>query len=79
MCGHSHTKFALCRACGVVLSKPSYYVIPPLDECDQLVENGTCIVEGFTIGRKGLGEIHFPGKTDIYGLNLDNIGRHIDI
>jgi len=55
----------------VILTDPSYYVVPPLNECDELVVDGQCVVEGFTIGRKDFGEIHFPGKTDIYGLNLD--------
>lgn len=59
----------------MVLTKSSYSTIPPLDECDQLVEAGSCKVEGFTIAREGFGDIHYPGKTDIYGLNLDKIGR----
>ncbi len=59
----------------MTLTRPGYYTIPPLDECDELVEEGTCLVEGFTVGRKEYGEIHFPGQTDMYGLNLDRIGE----
>ena len=59
----------------MTLSSADYYTIPPLDECDELVEGRACLVEGFTIGRNGYGEIHFPGQTDIYGLNLDRIGE----
>ena len=29
--------------------------------------NGRCIVEGFTIGREGYGNVHYPGSTDITG------------
>lgn len=65
----------LSRPCRVKI-KPSYYTVPPLDECDGLVEDGTCVVENFTIGRTGYGEVHFPGKTDIFGLDLESIGMY---
>lgn len=58
----------------MVLTDPSYYTKPSLEECDQLAQGSTCNVGGFTIGRRGCGEIYFPGVTDIYGLNLDKIG-----
>ena len=32
------------------------------------------MVEGFTVGRRGFGQVHFPGKTDVYGFNLDELG-----
>lgn len=74
--GVHHTPFLLSpRACCVTLTGSDYYTVPPLDECDQLVKGGTCLVEGFTVGRKGYGEIHFPGQTDVYGLDLDRIGE----
>ena len=62
------------RPSGIVLMRPDYYTIPPLDEIDSLESAGKCEIEGFTIGRKGLGEIHFPGKTDVHGVNLDELG-----
>ena len=62
------------RSCGIVLSDPSYYTVPPLDECDDLTSDGACVVTNFTIGHQDYGEIYFPGSTDIFGLNLDKIG-----
>ena len=35
-------------------------------------ENGKCIVEGFTIGREGYGNVHYPGFTDITGILCTN-------
>ena len=62
------------RPSGVVLMRPDYYTIPHLDEIDSLESEGQCVVEGFTIGRRGFGEVHFPGKTDVHGMNLDELG-----
>lgn len=59
----------------MVLRRPDYYTDPPLDELDKLEAGGQCVVEGFTIGRVGFGEINFPGKTDVHGLNLDELGQ----
>lgn len=67
--------FSRPRGCGIVLTDPTYYIIPSLEECDQLTNESTCFVEDFIIGRKGKGKIHFPGTTDVYGLNLDKIGE----
>ena len=62
------------RLSGVVLTQQDYYTIPSIDELDDLVEDGRCVVTGFTIGRRGYGEIHFPDKTDVFGMNLDQLG-----
>ena len=62
------------RPSGVVLMRPDYYTIPHLDEIDSLESGGQCVVEGFTIGRRGFGEVHFPGKTDVHGMNFDELG-----
>lgn len=32
--------------------------------------DGKCLVEGFTIGREGYGNVHYPGTTDITGKHL---------
>ncbi|XP_042355035.1 nuclear pore complex protein Nup98-Nup96 [Plectropomus leopardus] len=59
---------------GVVLSRVGYYTIPSMDElADMLDESGECVVENFTIGRKGYGSIFFPGEVNVTGLNLDDI------
>lgn len=39
---------------GIVLNRVGYYTIPSMDElADMVDENGECIVENFTIGRRG--------------------------
>uniref|UniRef100_A0A672Y6M6 Nuclear pore complex protein Nup98-Nup96 n=1 Tax=Sphaeramia orbicularis TaxID=375764 RepID=A0A672Y6M6_9TELE len=35
--------------------------------------NGDCVVENFTVGRKGYGSIFFPGEVNVTGLHLDEI------
>lgn len=60
----------------VILTKPDYYTRPPLDELEQLVhQDGNCIIEDFTVGRTGCGEIIFFGMTDVTGMNLDELGK----
>ncbi|TNN19434.1 Nuclear pore complex protein [Schistosoma japonicum] len=59
---------------GVILTKPGYYTLPTLDELAEMVVDGEkCLVEDFVVGRRLYGHILFPGITDVYGLNLDNI------
>uniref|UniRef100_A0A8C5M6P9 Nuclear pore complex protein Nup98-Nup96 n=1 Tax=Leptobrachium leishanense TaxID=445787 RepID=A0A8C5M6P9_9ANUR len=59
---------------GIVLMRHDYYTIPSMEELAGLVdENGECIVEGFTIGRKGYGSIFFDGTVTLTNLNLDEI------
>lgn len=39
---------------GIVLTRVGYYTIPSMDElADMVDESGDCIVENFTVGRKG--------------------------
>lgn len=39
---------------GIVLSREGYYTIPSMEDLGNMVDdNGECIVDGFTIGRKG--------------------------
>ena len=54
-------------------------MVPPCDELDEMIQDSCCVVEGFTIGRRGFGEIHFPDKTDVYGMNLDQLGEELRI
>ncbi|XP_008302611.1 nuclear pore complex protein Nup98-Nup96 isoform X2 [Stegastes partitus] len=59
---------------GIVLNRVGYYTIPSMDDLAEMVdENGECIVENFSIGRKGYGSIFFPGEVNVTGLNLDDI------
>ena len=57
--------------CKVILTRTEYFTIPPLEQLD--VEDETCVVESFTVGRHGYGSIFWEGPLDIYGLNLDEI------
>lgn len=39
---------------GIVLNRVGYYTIPSMEDLAEMVdENGECIVENFTVGRKG--------------------------
>ncbi|XP_063041599.1 nuclear pore complex protein Nup98-Nup96 isoform X2 [Engraulis encrasicolus] len=59
---------------GIVLSRVGYYTIPSLDELSRMLnENGECLVENFTIGRKGYGSVFFPGTVNLTDVNLDEI------
>ncbi|XP_078323949.1 nuclear pore complex protein Nup98-Nup96-like isoform X3 [Crassostrea virginica] len=59
---------------GIILTRPGYYTIPPIEElCELVDENGDCFVEGFTVGREGYGNIFFPGQINVANLNLDEI------
>uniref|UniRef100_A0A8C7MKM7 Nuclear pore complex protein Nup98-Nup96 n=1 Tax=Oncorhynchus kisutch TaxID=8019 RepID=A0A8C7MKM7_ONCKI len=59
---------------GIVLGRVGYYTIPAMDELAKMVdENGVCVVENFTVGRKGYGSVFFHGEVNVTGLNLDEI------
>jgi nuclear pore complex protein Nup98-Nup96 len=59
---------------GIVLRRPGYYVIPSLAELISLVdEDGRCVVDNFTIGRRGYGSVYFNEPFDVTGLNLDEL------
>ncbi|XP_037543684.1 nuclear pore complex protein Nup98-Nup96 [Nematolebias whitei] len=59
---------------GIVLNRVGYYTIPSLEDlAEMLDENGECVVENFTVGRRGYGSIFFHGEVNITGLNLDDI------
>uniref|UniRef100_A0A3Q1I7K2 Nuclear pore complex protein Nup98-Nup96 n=1 Tax=Anabas testudineus TaxID=64144 RepID=A0A3Q1I7K2_ANATE len=59
---------------GILLTRVGYYTIPSMEDLAEMVdENGECVVENFTVGRKGYGSIFFPGEVNVSGLNLDEI------
>uniref|UniRef100_A0A336KXZ5 Nuclear pore complex protein Nup98-Nup96 n=1 Tax=Culicoides sonorensis TaxID=179676 RepID=A0A336KXZ5_CULSO len=67
---------------GIVLTRQGYYTIPSLDELMGIMdEQGRCIVNNFTIGRRGYGNVYFNDTFDVSGLNLDEIVhfRHKEI
>lgn len=60
--------------CGIKLTRPEYYTVPPLDEIHKYkTESGACLVKGFKIGRYGYGNVYFPDQMDIANLDLDEI------
>lgn len=63
----------------VTLQRVGYYTIPTLDKLDDYVCGETCVVPNFTVGREGYGNVFFPESFDIYGLNLDEIGKVINM
>lgn len=66
---------SLALRCGVKSTRPDYYTLPSLETLDEFYnqETGECIVNSFTIGRKGYGSIFWEGPLDISGLNLDEL------
>ncbi|XP_070838851.1 nuclear pore complex protein Nup98-Nup96 isoform X2 [Chaetodon trifascialis] len=59
---------------GIVLNRVGYYTIPSMEDlADMVDDNGECVVENFSVGRKGYGSIFFPGEVNVTGLNLDEI------
>ncbi|XP_051732984.1 nuclear pore complex protein Nup98-Nup96 isoform X1 [Ctenopharyngodon idella] len=59
---------------GIVLGRVGYYTIPSMEELGKMLnENGECIVENFTVGRKGYGSVFFSGEVNLTNMNLDEI------
>uniref|UniRef100_A0A8P4GNZ8 Nuclear pore complex protein Nup98-Nup96 n=1 Tax=Dicentrarchus labrax TaxID=13489 RepID=A0A8P4GNZ8_DICLA len=59
---------------GIVLNRVGYYTIPSMEDlADMVDENGECVVENFSVGRKGYGSIFFAGEINVTALNLDEI------
>ncbi|EEA07241.1 nucleoporin autopeptidase family protein [Cryptosporidium muris RN66] len=56
-----------------ILTKPSYYCIPSIEALSTFTEDRLAAVEDFRVIREGVGEIMWPGLTDLRGLNLDHI------
>lgn len=59
---------------GIICTRPEYYTKPTLDELiNYISEDGTCVVQGFTIGRIGYGNVRFTEAFDISNLNIDEL------
>jgi hypothetical protein len=65
----------LTNKANIKLQRYGYYTIPSLDILYKYVTDKTCIVPHFTVGRKGYGNVYFADSFDVYGLNLDEIGK----
>lgn len=60
----------------ITLRRDGYYTIPDMNKLGQLVDaEGRCIVDNFTIGRLKYGNVFFPDRMDVAGLNIDEIGE----
>ncbi|ODM89405.1 Nuclear pore complex protein Nup98-Nup96 [Orchesella cincta] len=60
------------RSCGVVCTRPGYYINPSVEELDKMMnETGKCFVVGFEIGRHGFGKVNFILPVNVAGLNVD--------
>ena len=45
-------------------------------ELNQKIDsNGDVFVDDFVVGREGYGKVKFYGRTNVAGLNLDEIGE----
>lgn len=59
---------------GIICRRAGYYTIPSLDELTSYMsDDGSCIVDNFTVGRDGYGNVFFEDKFDVSDLNLDEV------
>lgn len=60
--------------CGIILNRSEYYTLPSLEDLDNMVsEDGRCMIRGFTVGRRGYGNVYFPDEINVMNMNLDEI------
>ncbi|XP_044765437.1 nuclear pore complex protein Nup98-Nup96 isoform X2 [Coccinella septempunctata] len=60
--------------CGIILNRSEYYTLPSIEDLDNMVgEDGRCMIRGFTIGRRGYGNVYFPDEINVMNMNLDEI------
>lgn len=58
-------------------SRSEYYTVPLLVELNKRIDNnGDVFVDDFVVGREGYGKVKFYGRTNVAGLNLDEIGKN---
>jgi len=56
-------------------SQTSITTIPPMNELAELMDqDGSCYVDGFTIGRYNYVNVYFPDRFNVAELDLDSIG-----
>ncbi|KAK9173547.1 Peptidase S59 nucleoporin [Cryptosporidium meleagridis] len=56
-----------------ILTKHDYFCIPSIELLKTFSEERLAVVEDFKIVREGVGEIVWPGITDLRGINLDAV------
>ncbi|XP_071536079.1 nuclear pore complex protein Nup98-Nup96-like [Panulirus ornatus] len=58
----------------IKLTRSGYFTLPSMDELGEMMDSeGRCLVENFTVGRYGYGNVCFLGVTDVTGLDLDGV------
>jgi len=55
------------------LTHEDYYTVPSIEKLKQLTNKQLSEIENFTVGHKMFGKITWIGKTDVRGLNLDEL------
>jgi len=56
-----------------ILTKEGYFTRPSIDVLDKMSEEELSNVNDFMVGCQGIGEIVFPGKTNVNGLDINRI------
>ncbi|KAJ8908143.1 hypothetical protein NDN08_008237 [Rhodosorus marinus] len=56
-----------------ILTREGYYSVPEISVLRQMSEENLREVEAFTVGRSGIGEVTWTGKTDLRNMDLDTI------
>ena len=67
---------------GILNTRSDYYTIPTVNELDSMATGNLfdpIEVDDFTVGRHGYGVIVFLGSTNVCGLNLDKLGKSVDM
>jgi len=73
--GISPTNGESVHGCGIICTRPGYYIKPSIEEIDKMCdEEGHCYVPNFCVGRYNFGEIRFLDAVDVCGVNIDEIG-----
>ena len=62
------------------LTGDDYYTKPTMSELRSLFnDRGECHVKQFTVGRENYGSVTFYGHVNLAGLNLDEIGKNLNL
>lgn len=55
------------------LTRPDYYTEPRLEQLAAMRNEELRRVKDFTVGRRGVGQVTWPGEVDVRGLDLDSV------
>lgn len=73
-CTHNGPTFDEYNAldCLPVHTREQYYVLPTIAEMSSMTGAELARIEGFTVGKTGVGEIKWPGPVDVRGIVIDD-------